>query len=171
VFESWHYEIYDANDTVTTDPRTDEDIASYIQLLPESKYLPTSMDARAEGQMGPEQQQAAAKASKHANTPGSMYLDPLGREFLSIGNNGRHDKYHTRAILDIQGNLKEIVDQKERLVMRYDHDMAGNITHQSSMEAGERWMLKDVKGKLIYGWDSRHNPVRNEHDALRRPIA
>jgi hypothetical protein len=55
--------------------------------------------------------------------------------------------------------------------MRYERDMTGQITHQSSMEAGERWILKDVKGKLICGWDSRNNRVRNEHDALRRPVA
>jgi hypothetical protein len=101
VFSPWHCEIFDANDTVTTDPRTDEDIAGYIQLLPESEFLPTWMDARAEGQMGLEQRQAAAKASKHANTPGSMYLDALGREVFSLGNNGREGKYHTRVILDI----------------------------------------------------------------------
>ena len=30
--------------------------------------------------------------------------------------------------------------------------------HQSSMEAGERWMLNDVMGKAIRAWDSRgHN--------------
>ena len=48
--------------------------------------------------------------------------------------------------------------------MRYDYNMtgpdeneegAGNLIHQASMEAGERWMLDDVTGKTIRAWDSR----------------
>ena len=36
------------------------------------------------------------------------------------------------------------------------------------MEAGERWMLNDVAGKPLYGWDSR-DQVRTVYDVLRRP--
>ena len=50
---------------------------------------------------------------------------------------------------DIEGNQREVIDAKDRVVMRYDYDMLGNRIHQASMEAGERWMLNDVAGKPI----------------------
>src|SRR5205823_4412317 len=40
---------------------------------------------------------------------------------------------------------------------------------ESSMEAGERWMLADVAGNPIRGWDSREHATRIEYDELRRP--
>ena len=49
--------------------------------------------------------------------------------------------------------------------MRYDYDMLGNRIHQASMEAGERWMLNDVAGKPICGWDSRTIVFRTTYDA------
>src|SRR5215211_5971048 len=63
--------------------------------------------------------------------------------------------------------------------MRYDYHMvgpeedeeksAGNLIHQSSMEAGERWMLNDVAGNPIRAWDSRRFLRRMIYDELRRP--
>jgi RHS repeat-associated protein len=71
------------------------------------------------------------------------------------------------------------LDALGRIVMQYDTTMAGpekdqkdatpNRIHQTSMEAGERWMLNDVSGKPIRGWDSRGYRRRLTYDALRRP--
>ncbi len=72
--------------------------------------------------------------------------------------------------LDIEGNQREVNDANNRVVMRYDYDMLGNRIHQSSMEAGERWMLNDVTGKPIRAWDSRDHTLRTEYDELRRPL-
>ena len=36
------------------------------------------------------------------------------------------------------------------------------------MEAGERWTLNSVTGKLIHAWDSRGHHFRNEYDILHR---
>jgi RHS repeat-associated protein len=62
--------------------------------------------------------------------------------------------------------------------MRYAYSIAGpekdkeaaSRIHQSSMEAGERWMLNDVAGKPIRAWDSRGHAFRSVYDALRRPL-
>ncbi len=59
---------------------------------------------------------------------------------------------------------------EQRIVTRYDYDMLGNRIHQSSMEAGARWMLNDVAGKPIRAWDSRGHSFTTKYDALRRPI-
>src|SRR5207253_703391 len=76
----------------------------------------------------------------------------------------------TRFIFDIEGNQREVIDAKKRVVMRYDYDMLGNRIHQASMDAGERWMLNDVAGKPAYTWDSRDHRLRTTYDPLRRPM-
>ena len=58
---------------------------------------------------------------------------------------------------------------KDRVIVRYDYDMLGNRIHQASMEAGERWTLADVVGKVLHVWDSRDQHLRTAYDALRRP--
>src|SRR5262249_7008851 len=41
---------------------------------------------------------------------------------------------------------------------------------QTSMEAGERWMLNDVAGGPAFDWNSRAHRLRTTYDALRRPL-
>lgn len=53
--------------------------------------------------------------------------------------------------------------------MAYDYDLLSVRIHQASMDAGERWMLNDVMGKPIYGWDSRGHRLHHRYDAVRRP--
>ena len=63
-----------------------------------------------------------------------------------------------------------MIDARDRVVMRYDYDMLGGVIHHASMEAGERWMLNDATGNAIRAFDSRGNALRDEYDALRRPL-
>ena len=80
------------------------------------------------------------KAAEHADTPTRAYFDTLGRTFLSFVDNGvggdgdgdpgqeeasRHRKYPTRRLLDVEGNLRVVIDAQERVVARYDYDMLG----------------------------------------------
>ena len=71
--------------------------------------------------------------------------------------------------LDIEGNQRAVIDAKDRVVMRYAYDMLGTRIHQTSMEAGERWMLNDVAGNLVHAWDSRGHHHVAYYDKLRRP--
>jgi RHS repeat-associated protein len=124
--------------------------------------------------MGATEQSAAQKAAGHANTPAVAHLDALGRAFLTIADNGADQhgapqKYATRVVLDIEGNQREVIDAKDRAVMRYDYDLLGVRIHQAGMEAGERWTLNDAKGKPIRAWDSRRFIRRAAYDELRRP--
>jgi len=125
---------------------------------------------------------AAEKAAIHAETPTRAHFDSLGRTFLTVAHNKfKHSDspplappaeefYRTRILFDIEGNQREIVDARDRVVMRYEYDMLGNRIHQASMEAGERWMLNDASGKSIRTWDSRAHALRTEYDPLRRPV-
>lgn len=169
VFDPWYQRTYDVNDMLAqSDPRKDKDVGHFFCKLKDDEYLPTWYDARKSGQLGPHEQRAAAKAILHANTPLTVHFDSLGRTFLSIDDNGAHGKYYTRSVTDIQGNQREVLDDKGRSVMRYDYDMLGNIIHQASMEAGERWLIRNVVGGTLFSWDSRAHRFRNVYDAGQR---
>ncbi|HEX4966044.1 MAG TPA: RHS repeat-associated core domain-containing protein, partial [Thermoanaerobaculia bacterium] len=174
------------------DPREDPDVGGFFVRLPEADYLPTWYAERAGGALGRHEQDAARKTAVHAKTPTVAHADSLGRTFLSVAHNRfkRSDAppadppieelYSTRIVFDIEGNQRAVFDAKDRMVMRYDYgiadlearrkeDGAANRIHQASMEAGERWVLNDITGKLLYGWDSRDHQFRTAYDLLRRP--
>jgi RHS repeat-associated protein len=191
VFDPWQQTTWDVNDTVLiADPKTDADVGSFFERLPETEYLPTWYDLRIdpakaleewpdvdrEGRAHPEnahirtaEASAARKPAKHAGTPTVAHLDSLGRTFLTIADNGDAGNYETRVELDIEGNQRSVMDARGRTVMTYDYDLLGVRIHQVSMDAGERWMLNDVMGKPIYGWDSRGHRLHHRYDAVRRP--
>lgn len=187
IFDAWQEITWDANDTVMIDPTTDPDVGDMFRSLPASDCLPTWYQLRT----GPtassiwtdpdvlrEEQDAAAKAAAHNDTPTSGVLDVLGRRILSVSHN-RYQKngatvdefYSTRTSLDIEGNQLSVTDALGRTVMLYDHDMLKNVIHQSSMDAGERWILKNVYGKPIFTWDSRGFARAMSYDELQRPVA
>jgi RHS repeat-associated protein len=186
VFDPWQQTTYDVNDTVTRDPKTDADVKGFFTLLPDADYLPTWHQQRITGAMGAAEKSAAEKTEVHADTPTIAHFDTLGRAFLTIAHNKFErynavveEKYPTRVIMDIEGNQREVIDAKDRIVMRYDYDIAGpeededtatNRLHRVSMEAGERWILNDVTGKPIRAWDSRGHHFKTEYDQLRRPL-
>jgi RHS repeat-associated protein len=185
VSDPWQQATYDANDTVaaggvqTGDPRTDEDIEGYVHEYFEAQ--PASWQTwhaeRIGNQLGGAERDAAQKAAAHADTPTVAHLDALGRPFLTLADNGldpdqlgQHLLFATRVELDIEGNQRAVSDAKDRVVMRYDYDLLGNLIHQASMEAGEHWTLNDVSGKPIRAWDSRGHAFRTAYDPLRRPL-
>lgn len=177
IFNPWRQTTYDVNDTVTVDPKTDDDVKEFLARLPDADYLPTWYEQRAGGGLGAQEQDAANKAAFHAGTPSVAHADSLGRTFLTIVHNKferngtmLEEKYATRIALDIEGNQRAVVDANGRIVMRYDYDMLGHRVHQASMEAGARWMLNDVAGKPIRAWDSRGHNFATKYDALRRPV-
>jgi RHS repeat-associated protein len=157
------------------------DVAKALNAWPDTDAQGHSIQENAKRRAA--EKNAADKAAKHSNTPTVAHFDTLGRSSLTIAhnrfdrNNGTADeKYPTRVLLDIEGNQREVRDAivkngdaLGRIVMQYDHDMLGNVIHQASMEAGERWMLNDVTGKPIRAWDSRGFQRRMTYDELRRP--
>jgi RHS repeat-associated protein len=195
VFDPWRQETWDVNDTVLiADPRTDADVGDFFGRLATGEYLPTwhalrtdAAHAAAFAARYPDatdrtnEMRAAEKTRVHAATPTVAHADSLGRTFFTVAHNKAKysdtpatappvEEFHsTRIVLDIEGNQREVVDAKDRLVMRYDYDMLANRVHQASMEAGDRWMLNDVAGKPLYAWDSRDHRFRTAYDALRRP--
>jgi RHS repeat-associated protein len=177
VFDPWRQEMSDVNDTVLqADPAQDSDVGGFLGKVPHADYLPTWYGRRIEEQMGREERHAALRTAVHANTPAVTYADSLGRVFLSILHN-RFERassltdefFATRTELDIQNNQRSIIDPLGRVAMRYDYDMLKTRLRQISIDAGTRWTLNNVVGKLILSWDSRCHRFRHEYDALHRP--
>jgi RHS repeat-associated protein len=188
----WRQVTYDVNDTVTSDPRTDDDVRGYVAAwfasqadsAPPVVAWNTWYQQRNAGALGGDERAAADKAAGHAGTPTTAHFDTLGRPFLSLVDNGPDPAnlgqpllFPTRTELDIEGNQRTVRDAivqagdpRGRVVMRYAYDMQGTRISQLSMEAGARWMLNDVAGKPIRSWDSRGHASRTEYDPLRRPV-
>jgi RHS repeat-associated protein len=177
VFDPWCQMTWDVNDTVTLDPRTDEDISGFVAgyFATQLPNWQTWYQQRISGALGTDEQKAAQKTESHTNTSTGAYFDTLGRAFLTVANNGKDTNgndifYKTNIVLDIEGNQREVIDAKERIVMLYDYDMPGTRIKQASMEAGTRWMLNNAAGKPIRTWDSRYFNRRMTYDALKRPV-
>jgi RHS repeat-associated protein len=170
-FDPWTQTSFDLNDTVAEDdPTTDPDVGDFFQRLPAVDFSPTWRVQRAGGALGPLEQDAATKAAAHANTPSLEYADSLGRTFLTIADNGAAGQYSTRVELDIQNNQRSVTDALGRTVIVYDYSVLTQRIHQSSMEAGESWVLNAATGKTIRAFDSRGHNLRTEYDLLRRPL-
>jgi RHS repeat-associated protein len=180
-FSPWFQETWDTNDTVLiADPRIDADVGDFFRRLPLNLFFPGWYGRRQAPGATAENKDAATKTIIHANTPGQIHSDSLGRPFLTVLHNRflysdttlgmlpTEEFYYTRIFYDIESNQREIRDAKDRTVMQYDYDMAGHKIHQASMDSGERWIFNDVTGKPSYSWDSLNRQFRYSYDAMER---
>jgi RHS repeat-associated protein len=177
VFDPWGQQAWDANDTVLRIPADDPDVRTFVKHLPPGNLVPTWYQRREDGQMGAAEQNAGRRAAVHADTPTAAYLDSLGRTILAVA----HNRFHrdddvvneflvARSDFDIEGNQLSVTDALGRTAMSYDYDMRNTRLHQNSIDAGERWILNDIRGNPIRKWDSRGHEFRYKYDALRRPF-
>jgi RHS repeat-associated protein len=178
----WRGESWDGNDTALLDPKTDADVGRYFSRLADVDYLPTWYDQRQGGGLGAAEQEAAEKTALHSGTPTLSFRDPRGRVFLTVAHNRfrlpaappetppAEERLRTLVVLDAEDNERRLVDPLGRICARYAYDMVGNRVNVATMENGERWLLCDVRGKPLLGWDSRGHRFETTYDALRRPL-
>ena len=107
------------------------------------------MPQRIDGASGIQEQAAARKSRVPRRHSGNRPYDSLGRTFLTVAHNKFEstasdgsvetveESYPTRIVLDIEGNQREVIDAKDRVVMRYDYDMLGSRIH-SCQHGGRR---------------------------------
>jgi RHS repeat-associated protein len=116
------------------------------------------------------ERRAADAAAKHAHTPTVREVDPLGRTFLVIEDNGLSGTYATRTALDIQGNARSVTDARGNVALAQTFDLQAHVLRTISVDAGEKRALRDVAGNPIRSWDERGFATRTEYDRLRRPL-
>ncbi|ESS71643.1 mono(ADP-ribosyl)transferase SpvB [Methyloglobulus morosus KoM1] len=162
-FDSWKQAVYDPNDTILE--------STWYQNRTNHLIDPQLIKA---GKDPNREKMAADKAAKHANTPTVQHFDTLGRPVLSIDHNKNpandaDEFYLTRVNVDIEGNLRKVIDARGNVVMQYKYDMLGNKVYQKSMDAGQRWLLINVIGNPLRTWDERNHEFQYFYDALHRP--
>jgi RHS repeat-associated protein len=179
IFDPWRQKSWDDNDTVLIlDPSADADVGSYFARIPRADYMPTWYTTQNNAMPGTPAQQAAQKASVYAGTYSTLQYDSLGRTFLTFAYDRYQlgsatpveNRFRTTVVFDIEGNQRTITDALLRVIVAYDYDMLSHRIHQSSVDAGDRWVLNDATGKPYLGWDSRDHFLQHDYDAARRPI-
>jgi RHS repeat-associated protein len=134
-------------------------------VLPSEWYA-----ARRSGQLGADQQDAAAKAKPDANTPGGSEFDPLGRVFRTVADNGTAGQYQTVLDLDISARVLATTDALGRTVMATVYAMPRNIfIRTEGADCGHRWLLPAADGAPLRSWDDRAHVITRSYDAARRP--
>src|SRR5690606_27868348 len=73
-----------------------------------------------------------------------------------------------KSVLDIQGNLLELIDADERTCMSYTYGMLGQVLKQTSIDAGSRWLFATAAGEPVKTWGERGFTQRFVYDTLRR---
>ena len=147
-FDAWSETHADANDNVL-------ESAWYAA----NEALPTSDPRR----------RAADLAAQHAHTPAVRTVDPLGRTFLVVEDDGPAGKTATRTALDIQGNARSVTDARGNVALAQTFDLERRVLASTSMDAGDKRALRDVAGSTVRAWDARGFAIRTTYDRLRRP--
>jgi RHS repeat-associated protein len=191
-FGPWRQETWDVNDTLlVADPSTDPTAGPHFARIAPTEYLPTWFALRTDPAHAAafaarypdladraHQTQAAVQTKVHAATPGVIHADTLGRAIGTVAHNRAAysdnpvpvEEFHrTRIVLDIESQQREVVDAKDRVVMRYEYDLLGRRIRQSGMESGEVRTLHDTAGRPCFVWDAADRRFRTTYDALRRP--
>ncbi|MCW5801527.1 MAG: VCBS repeat-containing protein [Deltaproteobacteria bacterium] len=116
------------------------------------------------------ERQALEHARRHAGTSESTYLDPLGRECGSLrraedGTAARRVELRT----DVDGQTREIVDPRGLVAVRCVRDMLGRTLQETTLDAGDVWMLHDAHGRAVWTWNPRGFEVERGFDLADRP--
>lgn len=155
-WDAWQQTTYDNNDTV----------------LDSDWYTVQSAGSA-------EEQDAAAKALVHDDTPTIVHLDTLARPFYTIQKNAWYDNaamsivtedLESYVTMDIEGNRLAVQDARGLTPLTYQYSQIKAITGQYSIDSGQQYMLVDAAGQPKYAWDADDRLMEVDYDELRRPI-
>ena len=142
--------VFDANDTVTGSQWYADRGSPDPATEPEPLNDP---ERRAHGCEG-----------KHANTPGIVHFDSLGRLIYAISDYGGGRTAAIRSESDLTGRFSKLFDQEKREVASGFMGMVGRPIYGESSEKGRRWtfqnVLADFGKKLGRAWAGIPHRVR-----------
>ena len=156
-FNPWLQKVFDANDTV----KQSQWYADRGSPDPATQPEPLNDPER----------RAAWLAAKHADTPGVIHFDSLGRQVYAVTDYGAGKTAAVRSEADLTGRLTKIFDQEQREVASGFVGMAGTPIVGDSAEKGRRWTFQNVLGALVRTWDEHGRQFRAEYDGLHRPVS
>ena len=156
-FNPWLQRVFDANDTVKESQwyadRGSPDPATQPEPLNDPEH------------------RAAWLAAKHADTPGVIHFDSLGRPIYAESDYGGGRKAAVRSESDLTGRFSKLFDQEQREVASGFVGMAGTPIVGESAEKGRRWIFQNALGALVKAWDEHGRHFRAEYDTLHRPVS
>lgn len=126
--------------------------------------------ARIGGGLGIEEQQAAQKASAHADTPTVINIDTLARGFYTIQQDSQTNFIHSFESLDIQGNRLSVTDGRGLIPLKYRYNMLSSPCYTDSIDSGTQRAFLDVSGQPLALWDTDDRKTEMVYDVLRRPL-
>ncbi len=156
-FTPWWQKVFDANDTVKQSQWYADRGSPDPTAQPEPLNDPES--------------RAAWLAAKHADTPGVIHFDSLGRPVFAVSDYGGGKTAAVRSESDLTGRFSKMFDQAQREVASGFVGMAGTPIVGDSAEKGHRWTFQNVLGALVKTWDQHGRQFRAEYDNLHRPVS
>jgi len=151
-FDPWRQTSFDANDTAGASSWHTERMA----LL-----------------AGDPERRAAEVTVPHHDTPTVTHLDHLGRPVRVVVHNRRAggvDEFQlTRTVLDVQGNVLQVIDARGNEAEARVYGMAGQALQVSSNDAGTRRSIANILGVPLRAFDDRGHVFRMQYDELWRP--
>ncbi len=156
-FDPWMQQIFDANDTVKQSKWYADRGSPDPAVDPEPLNEP--------------ERRAAWLAARHANTPGTIHFDSLGRPVYIIADYGSGKTAALRTESDLTRRYTTAFDQKQRAISSGFTGMAGSPIFDESAEKGRSWTFVDVLGGLVKTWDEHGRMFRSEYDTLHRPLS
>lgn len=147
----------------------------FNQTNPDS-FAPTPWEAYtydANDNAGRTHPATSASYQNHWNTPASTIVDALGRALQTVvrnGNIGMTDRYTTRWMYDIHGNVLTITDALDRVAFWHVYDLGNRPLRLESIDAGLRRTVLDAAGNVVEQRDSKGALVLHAYDVLNRPI-
>lgn len=171
VYQTWQTTTYDASDVAEIDPLKDPDVGHFFRALGDG-FSETWYSARKRNSADPLEKAAGLKTAAHSNTPGVTHLDPLGRAFVRVEQNGpgAGDFYTTRSEFDEMGNVRKVIDAQGREIVQTRFDMRGQVLHRSTMDFGQQWYVSDIFGNTLRHCQDDNDELRTAYDSLRRPV-
>lgn len=156
-FTPWWQKVFDANDTV----KQSQWYADRGSPDPAAQPEPLNDPER----------RAAWLAAKHADTPGVIHFDSLGRPVYAVSDYGGGKTAAVRSESDLTGRLSKMFDQEQREIANGFVGMAGTPIVGDSAEKGRRWTFQNVLGALVKTWDEHGRQFRAEYDNQHRPVS
>jgi RHS repeat-associated protein len=155
-FNPWLQRVFDPNDTV-------KESQWYVDRgSPDPILQPEPLN-------DPERR-AAWLTAKHADTPGTVHFDSLGRPTYAISDYGGGVTSAVRSETDLTGRYSKVFDAQQRQIASGFAGMAGTPIYAESAEKGRRWTFANVLGGLVQTWDEFGRAFRVELDVLHRPV-
>lgn len=114
------------------------------------------------------ERRALEATRRHAGTPRTDDLDPLGRRVRSSEADGEGTTRIERTRYGLDDEVALVIDARGLPALELWHDLDGRPVRRRTIDAGAGLVLHDALDRPVLAWDDRGIEVRREFDVLDR---